>query len=144
VYVIKNEIIIFEKEDIRLEVSLQEETVWLTQAQMSELFQTSIANINIHIKNVYEEKELTENSTIKESLIVRSEGTRTIKRKINIYNLDVIISVGYRVKSKRGTEFRIWANKILKDYLLKGKAINQNRIEYLEKVEKKTVKITVK
>ena len=143
-YVIKNEIIIFEKEDIRLEVSLQEETVWLTQAQMSELFQTSIANINIHIKNVYEEKELTENSTIKESLIVRSEGTRTIKRKINIYNLDVIISVGYRVKSKRGTEFRIWANKILKDYLLKGKAINQNRIEYLEKVEKKTVKITVK
>ena len=137
----KNEIIIFEDTDIKLEVKLQDETVWLTQNQMAELFQTTRNNVTIHIRNCYEEKELSEMSTSKDFLLVQNEGSREIKRKIKHYNLDVIISVGYRVKSKRGTQFRIWSNKILKDYLLNGKAINQKRIEYLEKT--KTVKITV-
>jgi len=138
---LKNEIIIFEDTDIKLEVKLQDETVWLTQNQMAELFQTTRNNVTIHIRNCYEEKELSEMSTSKDFLLVQNEGSREIKRKIKHYNLDVIISVGYRVKSKRGTQFRIWSNKILKDYLLNGKAINQKRIEYLEKT--KTVKITV-
>jgi len=104
---------------------------------MAELFHKDQSTISEHIKNVFEEGELNEKSNVGFSHNAISD------KPVRIYNLDIIISVGYRVKSKRGTEFRIWANKILKDYLLKGKAINQNRIEYLEKVEKKTVKITV-
>ena len=96
------------------------ETVWLTQAQMAKLFETTPQNITLHIKNVYAEQELDADSTCKDFLQVREEGNRKIKRMQKFYNLDVIISVGYRVKSKRGTQFRIWANKILKDYLLKG------------------------
>ena len=106
-----------------------------------ELFQTTVRNISIHIANIYEEIELEEISTKKDFFLVQKEGNREITRHIRHYNLDVIISVGYRVKSKRGTQFRIWSNKVLKDYLLNGKAINQKRIEYLEKT--KTVKITV-
>ena len=135
---LKNEIIIFEKEDIKLEVKIQDETVWLTQNQMAELFQTTRSNITIHIGNCFKEEELTEISVSKDSLLTASDGK---KYKTKHYNLDVIISVGNRVKSKRGTEFRKWANKILKDYLLSGNAINKKRIEYLEKT--KTVKITV-
>lgn len=110
---------------------MENETVWLTQAQMAELFETTPQNITLHIKNIYIEQELIADSTCKDFLQVREEGSRMIKRMQKFYNLDVIISVGYRVKSKRGTQFRIWANKILKDYLLKGYSINK-RIENIE------------
>ncbi len=129
----KNEIIIYQAEEtsVRLEVRIEDETVWLTEAQMVELFQTTKQNINLHINNIFKEEELSFDSTVKEYLLVQNEGTRRVKRKVRFYNLDVIISVGYRVKSKRGTLFRIWANKVLKDYLLKGHAIN-NRFERIE------------
>lgn len=115
-----------------IDVLIENDTVWLTQLQMVQLFQSTKQNISLHIANVFKEGELEENATVKEYLTVQNEGERKVSRKIKIYNLDVIISVGYRVKSKTGTQFRIWANKILKDYLLKGYAIN-NRIEVLEK-----------
>jgi len=126
-----NEIILYQPDEksSRLEVRLENETVWLTQIQMSELFQTSRNNITLHIGNIFKEKELTENSVCKDSLLTAADGKRY---KTKYYNLDVIISVGYRVKSYRGTQFRIWANKVLKDYLLKGHAINQ-RFERIEK-----------
>ena len=132
----KNEIILFEEQNIRLEVNMHEETVWLTSKQMSELFETTKRNIEMHIVNIYEEKELEENSTRKDFFQVQIEGNREVKRTQKIYNLDVIISVGYRVKSKNGIAFRKWANKVLKDYLIKGYAINNKRLEYLEKTVK--------
>lgn len=132
----KNEIILFEDGDVTLEVSMQDETVWLTSDQMSELFNTTKRNIEMHIKNIYTEGELEENSTWKDFFQVQKEGTREVTRNKKIYNLDIIISVGYRVKSKEGTKFRIWANKILKEYMLKGYAINQKRLDYLEKTIK--------
>ena len=131
----KAEIIIYREEqnntDFQIEVRVEDETVWLTQTQMAELFEATKQNISLHIRNVFKEGELDENSTVKEYLTVQSEGGRQVKRKVLYYNLDVIISVGYRVKSLRGTQFRIWANKVLKDYLLKGHAIN-HRIEKVE------------
>ena len=129
----KAEIIVYQTDDksTQLEVRLEEETVWLTQIQMVELFSSSKQNISLHINNIYRESELHPGSTVKEYLTVQKEGNRQIKRKIAVYSLDVIISVGYRVKSQRGTQFRIWANKVLKDYLLKGYAINQ-RIDKIE------------
>ena len=129
----QNEIIIYQPEEsIKLEVRLEDETVWLTQAQMAELFQTSKQNISLHTRNVFKENELSESATVKYSLTVQQEGKRIVKRNVAYYSLDVIISVGYRVKSQRGVEFRQWATRILKDYLLKGYAINR-RIEQLEK-----------
>ena len=129
----QNEIILYQPEEaIKLEVRLEDETVWLTQAQMAELFQTSKQNISLHTHNVFKEKELDESATVKYSLTVQQEGTRKVKRQIAYYNLDVIISVGYRVKSQRGVEFRQWATRVLKDYLLKGYSIN-HRLEKLEK-----------
>jgi len=127
----KDEIIIYQPDEqsVRLEVRIEEDTVWLTQAQMAELFQTTRNNITLHISNIFKENELDENSVGKESLLTASDGK---KYKTKSYNLDVIISVGYRVKSIRGTQFRIWANKVLKDYLLKGYAVNQ-RFERIEK-----------
>jgi hypothetical protein len=128
----QGEIIVYQPEKtLQLEVRMENETVWLTQAQMAELFETTPQNITLHIKNIYVEQELIADSTCKDFLQVREEGSRMIKRMQKFYNLDVIISVGYRVKSKRGTQFRIWANKILKDYLLKGYSINK-RIENIE------------
>jgi len=103
------------EQNIRLEVNMHEETVWLTSKQMSELFKTTKRNIEMHIVNIYEEKELEENSTRKDFFQVQIEGNREVKRTQKIYNLDVIISVGYRVKSKNGIAFRKWANKVLKD-----------------------------
>jgi len=127
----KGEIIIYhslEDSNFQLEVLLDEETVWLTQAQMIELFASSKQNISLHINNIFKEGELNRNSAVKYSLTTAKDGK---KYKTSYYNLDVIISVGYRVKSKQGTQFRIWANKVLKDYLLKGYVLNQrmNRIE---------------
>ena len=122
----QGEIILYQPDEtVRLEVRLEDDTVWLTQAQMAELFQTTRNNITLHVGTVYKEKELSPDSTSKESLLVQLEGSRQVTRKRNIYNLDVIISVGYRVKSQRGTQFRQWANKVIKDYLLRGYAINQ-------------------
>lgn len=129
----KDEIIIYQpaEQSLRLEVKVEDETVWLTQAQMAELFQTSPQNITIHIRNIFREAELEKMGTCKDYLQVQNEGDRKVRRNIRMYNLDVIISVGYRVKSKRGTQFRIWANSILKDYLLKGYATNR-RFERIE------------
>ena len=121
----QGEIVIYkatDKNDFQLEVRIDDETVWLTQAQMVELFDATKQNISLHINNIFRESELQQNSVVKEYLTTASDGK---KYKTKFYNLDVIISVGYRVKSKRGTQFRIWANSILKDYLLKGYAINQ-------------------
>lgn len=128
-----NEVILYQPEEtFKLEVRLEDETVWLTQQQMAELFQTSKQNISLHTGNIFKEKELPADSTVKYSLTVQQEGNRKVKRNVAYYNLDVIISVGYRVKSQRGTDFRIWATKVLKEYLLKGYSINR-RIEQLEK-----------
>ncbi|SHH46933.1 virulence RhuM family protein [Clostridium grantii] len=125
------EFLMYQTQDglIQIEVKMEEETVWLTQAQMAELFQTTPQNITMHVKNIYEEAELDENSTCKESLQVRKEGSRTVKRQTKIYNLDVIISVGYRVKSHRGTQFRIWANQRIKEYIVKGFTMNDRLLK---------------
>lgn len=122
-----NQIVIYQSEDgqTQVDVRLENETVWLTQAQMVELFQTTKQNVSLHVGNVFREGELEQESTVKEYLTVQNEGERKVSRKVKYYNLDVIISVGYRVKSKRGTAFRIWANKVLKQYLIKGYAVNE-------------------
>ena len=125
-----NEIILFENQGVKLEVNLKEETVWLTQAQMEALFDVKHATISEHINNIFKEGELDKKTSV--GISDKSTGGR----KSKIYNLDVIISVGYRVKSKNGVIFRQWANKILKNYMLKGYAINQRRLEYLEKTIK--------
>jgi len=126
-----SEILLYQTEDgqTKVEVRMENETVWLTQAQMVELFQTTKQNISLHIKNIYEEGELHEVSTVKEYLTVQKEGTREVQRKIGHYNLDVIISVGYRVKSHRGTQFRIWATGQLKEFLIKGFVLNDERLK---------------
>ncbi|MDE6783054.1 MAG: virulence RhuM family protein [Paramuribaculum sp.] len=125
-----NEIILYQPDStIKLEVKLEDETVWLTQAQMTELFQTSRNNITLHIRNIFKEGELDESAVCKESLLTAADGK---KYRVKMYCLDVIISVGYRVKSIRGTQFRQWANKVLKEYLMKGYAFSQRfeRLEY--------------
>jgi len=116
------------KEGPKLKVRLEEETVWLTQKQMALLFDKSVSTINEHIRNIYKEGELKEESTIRKFRIVQNEGERRVERDIDFYNLDVIISVGYRVKSFNGTQFRIWATKILKEHLIKGYTINEKRL----------------
>ena len=124
-----NEIILYQPDStLSLDVRVENETVWLTQAQMTELFQTTRNNITLHIRNIFKEGELEESSVCKEPLLTAADGKRY---KTKFYSLDVIISVGYRVKSIRGTQFRIWANKILKDYLLRGYSVNQ-RLLYME------------
>ena len=121
-----NQIVIYQTEDgqTRIDVRMENESVWLTQAQMVELFQTTKQNVSLHIGNVFKDGELEQEATVKEYLTVQTEGKRNVSRLVKYYNLDVIISVGYRVKSKRGVQFRQWANKVLKDYLVKGYAIN--------------------
>jgi len=128
------EIVLYQPEDrsVQIEVRIEEDTVWLTQSQLVELFDSTKQNISLHINNIFREGELDRGSTVKEFLTVQTEGYRKVRRNIVSYNLDVIISVGYRVKSKRGTDFRIWANKVLKDYLLRGYAIHQ-RVDRIER-----------
>ena len=123
-----NDIIFYTTDDgqIKIEVRLEDENVWLTQNAMAELFDTTKQNISLHIKNIFEEKELDENSVVKENLTTASDGK---KYKTKFYNLDLIISVGYRVKSIRGTQFRIWANKLIKEYLIKGYNLNVDRFK---------------
>lgn len=114
--------------EIQLDVRLERETVWLTQLQMATLFGTTPENVLMHLKNVYAEKELVARSTTKDFLAVRIEGKRQVRRKLKHYNLDAIISVGYRVNSKRGTQFRIWATRTLRDHLLRGYTLNEKRL----------------
>lgn len=118
----EGQVLLYRTEDglSRIEVRLENETVWLTQNRMAELFQTTKQNISLHIQNTFEEGELMRDSTVKESLTVQQEGSREVQRRLELYNLDVIISVGYRVKSHRGTQFRIWATQRLREYLIKG------------------------
>ena len=127
----KNEIILFENQEVKLEVNLKDETVWLTQEQMSELFQKAKSTINEHIKNIYKEGELLEKETM-----TKFGNSEFADKPTNYYNLDMIISVGYRVKSQNGILFRKWATNVLKDYMLKGYAVNKKRLEYLEKTIK--------
>ncbi len=123
-----NEIIIYTTEDgqVEIEVRLEDENVWLTQSSMAELFDTTKQNISLHIKNIFEEKELNENAVVKENLTTAKDGKNY---KTKFYNLDLIISVGYRIKSVRGTQFRIWANKVIKEYLIKGYNLNVKRFK---------------
>lgn len=127
-----NQILLYETKggETRVEVLYEGETVWLTQAQMAELFQTTKQNISLHINNIFDEGELDRNRTVKKYLTVQSEGNRSVKRKVDHYNLDMIISVGYRVNSRRGTHFRIWATKTLRDYIVKGFAVDEDRLAH--------------
>ena len=125
-----NQIIIYNTEDgeTKVEVQMKDETVWLSQKQMAELFDCSVDNISLHLKNVYIEGELGENRTSEESSVVQIEGGRSIKRPMVLYNLDAIISVGYRINSLRGTQFRIWATQKLKEYIIKGFVMDDERL----------------
>ena len=121
-----SEIVKYEAEGLEsFSVLLEDETVWLSQAQMAELFETTVPNVNLHLKNIFEEDELEENATIKDFLIVRQEGGRKVQRNIACYNLDVIISVGYRIKSRVATKFRRWATRVLREHLLRGFTLKQ-------------------
>jgi hypothetical protein len=127
----KSEIILYQTEDnrTRIEVRLEDETVWLTQRQLAELFQKDVRTINEHIQNIFEEGELQRGATIRKFRIVQAEGARSVEREVDFYNLDVIISVGYRVKSPRGTQFRIWATQRLREYLAKGFTLDDERLK---------------
>lgn len=130
----QNQIEIYQANDgtTQINVQFEKETVWLTQAQMAELFDKDVRTINEHLKNIYASEELIPDSTIRNFRIVRQEGKRQVNRNLEHYNLDAIISVGYRVNSKRGTQFRIWANSVLKEYLVKGYTINEKRLAQKE------------
>ena len=130
----KNEIIVYQPEggEFHIEVRVENETVWLTQAQMAELFNSTRNNITLHIKNIFQENELDAKSVCKESLLTANDGK---KYKTKIYNLDVIISVGYRVKSIQGTRFRQWANQVLKEHMLKGFSVNQRLVSHENRLE---------
>jgi hypothetical protein len=126
-----SQIVIYQTEDgnTRLEVRLEQETVWLTQKMMAELFQVSVPTINEHVKNVYREAELMPEATIRKFRIVQKEGQRTIGRMVDFYNLDMIISVGYRVKSHIATRFRQWATQRLREYIVKGFVLDDERLK---------------
>ena len=127
----KSELILYQTEDnrTRIEVRLENETVWLSLNQMAELFQTTKQNVSLHIQNIYAEGELRREATVKEYLTVQKEGSREVSRSLEHYNLDVIISVGYRVKSHRGTQFRIWATQRLREYIVKGFTLDDERLK---------------
>ena len=131
----KNEIILFENQGVKLEVNLKDETVWLNREQLAKLFDRDVKTIGKHINNALNE-ELQDVPTVAKFATVQKEGDRKVTRNIEYYNLDMIVSIGYRVKSNKGIIFRRWANKVLKDYMLKGYAVNQKRLEYLEKTVK--------
>ncbi len=126
----KGEVVFYKN---KLEVRLEEDTVWLSQKQMAELFDKDTDTISLHIKNIYKEGELSRKATTEESSVAQKEGQRIIHRKLTFYNLDMIISVGYRVNSKRGTEFRIWATQVLKKHLVEGYTLNQRRLQLATK-----------
>lgn len=125
------QIAIYQTEDgqMHLDVRFELDSVWLTQRQMSEVFDTTPENILMHLRNIFRDAELDESSTTKDFLVVRTEGNRRVERNLKHYNLDAIISVGYRVNSKKGTQFRIWASNILKQYLIQGYALNEEKLK---------------
>ena len=125
----ENNILFYNDEEgkVKIEVLLENEDVWLTQKSLAKLFDTTRNNITLHIGNIYKEDELDENSTSKDSLLVQTEGRRSVKRNLKIYNFDMIISIGFRVNSKKAIKFRTWANKIIKDYMVQGFALNDER-----------------
>ena len=127
----KNNVVIYQSEDgkTKIDVNLEEETVWLSQQQMSDLYDTTKQNISLHIKNIFDEEELDINSTVKEFLTVQKEGNRNVERKVKFYNLDMIISLGYRIKSKIATNFRKWATERLKEYMVKGFTLDDERLK---------------
>ena len=131
----KNEIILFENQGVKLEVNIKDDTVWLNREQLAKLFDRDVKTIGKHINNALKE-ELHGIPTVAKFATVQKEGDRNVTRNIEYYNLDMIVSIGYRVKSNKGIIFRRWANKVLKDYMLKGYAVNQRRLEYLEKTIK--------
>lgn len=133
---INNSIIIYQPhaDQPAIDVRLEGETVWLSQRQMSVLFDTSSDNVGLHLKNIYAERELLEEATTEDFSVVRQEGNRQVRRSVRHYNLDAIISVGYRVKSATATQFRIWATKRLREYLVQGYSINQQRLEQLGQI----------
>ena len=134
----KGEIVMYQPDEtIRLEVRVENETVWLTQQQLVILFHSSKGNISDHISNIFKQGELKESATVRKFRTVQKEGKRMVNRTLTYYNLDVIISVGFRVNTTKGIEFRQWANGVLKDYLLRGYAINQRIIDLEQRIEKK-------
>jgi hypothetical protein len=126
-----SQLIIYKTEDnkVKIDVRLEDETVWLTQKYIAELFDTSKQNISLHLKNIYNECELDKDSTVKDSFTVQKEGKREVSRKVEYYNLDVIISIGYRIKSKTATLFRQWATKRIKEYIVKGFVLDDERLK---------------
>ena len=145
-----NKIIIYKTEDgqTKIEVSLDQETVWLSQRQMAELFDCSVDNIAFHLKNIYTEGELKESSTTEDSSVVQKEGNRAVNRTMRLYDLDAIISVGYRINSMRGTQFRIWATQKLREYIVKGFVMDDERLAngnvpkgYFQEWEERIIKI---
>ena len=143
----QSQVLLYQASDgaTRLEVRMEDETVWLSQNQMVELFQTTKQNVSLHIQNLFAEGELDRTATVKEYLTVQQEGRRQVSRSVEHYNLDVIISVGYRVKSHRGTQFRMWATQRLREYIVKGFAMDDERLKragggnYFEESGEKTV-----
>jgi prophage maintenance system killer protein len=134
----RGEIILYEvpEGDIQLDVRLERESIWLSQKQMSILFEKNTDTIGLHLRNIYREGELDESATTEESSVVQQEGSRQVRRKVRFYNLDAIISVGYRVNSKRGTQFRIWATRVLRDHILEGYTVNESRLRDLNRTVK--------
>ncbi len=126
-----SELILYTSDDgqTRLHLRVETETVWLSQLEIAELFQTTKQNVSLHAKNIFEDNELGPESTVKESLTVQSEGNRKVKRKISYYNLDLILAIGYRVRSPRGVQFRQWASTHLKEFLLKGFVMDDERLK---------------
>ncbi len=123
-----SDVVVYNDGELELKISINKENIWLNQVQIAELFETSTDNISLHLKNIYKEKELAENSTVEDFSVVRQEGSRSVKRNIKHYNLDAIISVGYRVSSLKATKFRQWATSVLKNYIQNGYAINTHKI----------------
>ena len=127
----KNNIIMYTSKDgnVKVDVSLKNDDIWMSQNELAKLFDTTKNNISIHMKNIFESGELEESSTVKNFLTVQQEGTRNVKRMVIRYNLDAIIAVGYRINSKRATEFRIWATKVLKEYMIKGFVLSDEKLK---------------
>lgn len=137
----KNEIVVYQPDEtLRLEVKLEDETVWLTQSQMAELFGCTTRNVRLHLENIYACGELEAGATRKDFFLVRQEGARQVKRNVTCYNLDAIISVGYRVNSVLGVKFRQWATKVLKEYLLRGYAFSQRLNQLEDKIDRRLAK----
>jgi len=140
----KGEVLVYQTEtgEVKVDVRLEDETVWLSQEQMvAELFQTTVPNISMHMRNIYAEGELIQEATVKKFLTVRKEGRRDVRRELEYYNLDMIISVGYRVKSLIATRFRIWATQRLKEYIVKGVTMDDARLKEAKRKIRERAKV---